>query len=645
MIKLSINTELVTPHGSFDYDESTAKLLGSSPYLDDLSLFIREVTQNSWDARIKTKPVNDINFEIELGAFNKSQSNIFKETIFNGDAYANMLVEKLVSATKEGNPFIIVRDSGTVGLEGPTEANLAREGKNNFISFVRNIGQSRHDPNDGGTYGFGKAVFFKYSDARTFITYTRTHDENGKLVSRIIGMTLDKENMPPNVICTGRHWWGVKPATDVNYNQPLSGDNADLLATQIGFKKYKPEQTGTSVLIISPKFPFDNTSIHLSSPEGRNTVANAIGETLNAWYWPRIMGSGDRNGKIIPSIICDGKILEVSAATEMSPLNLYATAFEEIQGIINNPEHITNPLVSLKEIKNIRSGDVYGYLAIFKAHIIERPAYSAKLLKERHPLSGLMWGADARPATSSHVALVRNQGQIIRYLETTPSTRPSQEYGAVFYLHPKGRNAAEINLEIRKSEQAAHDDWSTTASPRAAFIIRKITELIENFVAPVDVNQINGFGRTGRVSLMLAVLWGDGDGPGGIDPPITPPKPTTGSSNSKKIKSEFKLGFYNNKKCIFVEALIPKDLKADDSIEASISTRNEISGSDDETSQRAIGWFNNLLSQTTPSKDNQISSTSKLVLTKDIIGKKVTLIVLNAEKHGLSVDLILNAKN
>jgi len=645
MIKLSINTEHVTPHGSFDYNESTSKLLGSSPYLDDLSLFIREVTQNSWDARIKTKPVNDINFEIELGVFNKLQSNIFKESIFNGDAYANKLIEKLVLATKEGSPFIIVRDSGTVGLEGPTEANLAREGKNNFISFVRNIGQSKHDPNDGGTYGFGKAVFFKYSDARTFITYTRTHDENGKLVSRIIGMTLDKESMPTNIVCTGRHWWGVKPAADATYNQPLSGNNADLLATQIGFKKYKTEETGTSVIIISPKFPFDNTSINLSSQEDRNTVANAIGETLNAWYWPRIMGSGDRNGKIIHSIICDGKVVETPATMGISPLDLYATAFEEIQEIINNPEHKKNDSVFLKEIKNIRSGDIYGYLAIFKSLKKERPAYSAKLLKERHPLSGLMWGSEARPASSNHVALIRNQGQVIRYLETTPSTKPAQEYGAVFYLHPKGRNASEINLEIRKSEQASHDDWSMTASPRASFIIKKITELIENYIAPIDNNINSGLGRTGRVSLMLAGLWGDGDAAGGIDTPTTPNTSTQGSASTKKVKSEFKLGYYQKKKCILVETTIPKDLKIGDSIEASISTRNEITGSDDETNQRAIGWFNNFSTQSAPSQDNQITSSSKLILNKDIIGKKVTLIVLNAEKHGLAIDLILNTKN
>jgi hypothetical protein len=256
-----------------------------------------------------------------------------------------------------------------------------------------------------------------------------------------------------------------------------------------------------------------------------------------------------------------------------------------------------------------------------------------------------MWGSEARPGASNHVALIRNQGQVICYLETTPCTKPSQEYGAVFYLNPKGKNADEINLEIRKSEQAAHDNWSTTVSPRAAFIIRKITDLIEKFVAPVDVNKKNGFGRTGRVSLMLAGLWGDGDADGGTDRPTKPRSSTSGSSTSKKIKSEFKLGYYQNKKCILVETTIPKDLKVGDIIEASISTRNEISGSDDETNQRALGWFNNLLTQTDPSQDNQISSSYKLVLSKDIIGKKLTLIVLNAEKHGLAIDLILNTNN
>jgi len=643
MTKLSINTEKVTPLGGFKYDSSINKLLGSSPNLDDLSLFIREVAQNSWDARVKKEKVNDIKFEIEVATFTKTNSEAFKNNVFTGDEYAEKLIDLLVNATSEAQPYIVIRDIGTVGLNGPTEANQEDdEGKNNFISFVRNIGQDKHDENDGGTYGFGKSVFFRYSTTRTFITYTRTHDEKGNLVSRLMGMTLNKECIPSAMKCTGRHWWGVKPPNNVeDYNQPVTGDQADQLALSIGFRKYMPDETGTSVLLISPSFPFDNQKISLKSSEGRKIIATAMAETLNAWYWPRMMGSGDKTGKINSTVICDKQIIELPSLDQLRPLDLYTTAFEQIQIKIASPTAETNPQVFLREIIHGTSREMYGYLAIFKATKAERPPFAIQQLKERHPLAGMMWGSsDGRVASSNHVALIRNQGQVIRYLETTPCNRPTQEYGAVFFLHPTGINASEINKEVKASEQAAHDDWSTTKSKRANFIIRKITELIEEYVAP-NTNQNNaGLGSTGRVSLMLADLWGDGEAHGGnkddvIDPPPPPPPP----SDKLTIKSEFKHGLYDGKKCIFVEATIPKSAKINANVDAYISTRNEISGSTDETKTRTLGWFNGDMDPSNPSKNIPISRNESLLITQDVIGKKVILVVHNASQHGLSIEL------
>lgn len=641
MSKLSIFTEVINPLGGFDFMQAT-RLLGV-PNLDDYSQFVRETAQNSWDARRDKDGKDDVHYSISIGALTVAQAKTFSTSVFTGDKKADELITQLKEKTAEGKAFVIVRDIGTAGLVGPTEADVGGK-KRNFVSFVRNIGQDSHANTDGGGFGFGKSVFFRFSGAKTLITYSHTVDEHGKAVARLMGMTLNRDCFEQHH-CTGRHWWGVKPASaKTEFNQPLTGDQADALAAAIGFQPFGKNETGTAVMIIDPVFQsMDKEGNPAATAQGRATLAEAFRESLVAWYWPRLMGSGEQNGKLICEIKHDEKTIKLSDSMEDCPFKYYAFAFEQIQKKIADPSFVPDPQTYLKEVR--WKDESYGYLAVFKTNKEERPIFVTESLVFNHPLASLLWSTGDAPAISNHVALIRGPGQVIRYTEMASCSRPSQEYGAVFFLHPTGPKAEEIKSEVKNSEPAAHDEWSVVKSPRAAKILQTVRGLVTQYVSPASTSNTGSSGRMGRVALALGSLWGAGEAAGGTttDGPGPRPDPTPSDRLPKgTLKFNSRLGKYDSQKCVFVEVAIPKIIGSATKIEVNVTARllgGESTEIDDEQSGKVIGWFNNPDKE--PTKKALLSADKDLEIVKDIIGRKVLLIIRNAENFGLTVEINL----
>jgi hypothetical protein len=469
-------------------------------------------------------------------------------------------------------------------------------------------------------------------------------DEHGKAVARLMGMTLNRDCFEQHH-CTGRHWWGVKPASaKTEFNQPLTGDQADALAAAIGFQPFGKNETGTAVMIIDPVFQsMDKEGNPAATAQGRATLAEAFRESLVAWYWPRLMGSGEQNGKLICEIKHDEKTIKLSDSMEDCPFKYYAFAFEQIQKKIADPSFVPDPQTYLKEVR--WKDESYGYLAVFKTNKEERPIFVTESLVFNHPLASLLWSTGDAPAISNHVALIRGPGQVIRYTEMASCSRPSQEYGAVFFLHPTGPKAEEIKSEVKNSEPAAHDEWSVVKSPRAAKILQTVRGLVTQYVSPASTSNTGSSGRMGRVALALGSLWGAGEAAGGTttDGPGPRPDPTPSDRLPKgTLKFNSRLGKYDSQKCVFVEVAIPKIIGSATKIEVNVTARllgGESTEIDDEQSGKVIGWFNNPDKE--PTKKALLSADKDLEIVKDIIGRKVLLIIRNAENFGLTVEINL----
>ncbi|RME54817.1 MAG: hypothetical protein D6795_03780, partial [Deltaproteobacteria bacterium] len=80
--------------------------------------------------------------------------------------------------------FLAVEDEGTRGLEGdPSQyEDDARDARNDFYYFWRNIGRSRKESTDRGRWGLGKTVFARASRLNAFFGLTVRHSDHSPLL-------------------------------------------------------------------------------------------------------------------------------------------------------------------------------------------------------------------------------------------------------------------------------------------------------------------------------------------------------------------------------------------------------------------------------------------------------------------------------
>jgi hypothetical protein len=518
-MSLSIFSEKVQASGTFNI-QVFSDLLGR-PMIDRMSVFVRETAQNSWDARLGTN--SDVDFSIEIGTFSATRSKKLKNEVFPFAKHAKELTENIHTYCDTGKPYVIVRDSGTIGLAGPTEANVEGS-RRNFTSFIRNVGQDEGASTTsgrGGTFGFGKTVFFRVSKPLTFISYSRTVDANDKPISRIMGVSLGRITGTLYKY-TGRHWWGVPPSNqelENDFNQPLTGKEADELAASIGFKQYGHKESGTSVMVIGPDFGLNSEHKLWESQEGRSKIAELIYETLGFWYWPRSMGGGEMDGKLVISVLSESKKHLLNAKEAKYPIALFADCLEALQANLKgNTEAANNLLVKVFEVRGKKQR--IGLLAIAKRVYRHRESHSINLV-ENHPLREIIEGLQGdgsnqhTPPLCHHIALIREPGQVIRYLPTAECSQNGMEYAGVFLLAPNGQDKDEIRSSIKRSEPPSHDDWSKEEY-WARLAISDISRNAAAFVAPLSSTQGGISDRAGKVSLLLSSLWSSGEGLGGL---------------------------------------------------------------------------------------------------------------------------------
>src|SRR5207244_3909548 len=153
MRPLDLCSEVSPPTGGLA-SEGVQNQLGR-PHLDRLSLLVREAVQNSWDARAGDSVVE---FGLSCWAMTRSQRSVLHDAVFRNEPSGLELRRHIAG---EGEFYVIaVYDRGTVGLEGPTRADIVTQSgqRTDFADFMHNIGQPPDRRFGGGTYGFGKTA-------------------------------------------------------------------------------------------------------------------------------------------------------------------------------------------------------------------------------------------------------------------------------------------------------------------------------------------------------------------------------------------------------------------------------------------------------------------------------------------------------
>ncbi|OHV43331.1 hypothetical protein BCD48_28480 [Pseudofrankia sp. BMG5.36] len=323
---------------------------------------------------------------------------------------------------------LMVTDSGTHGLHGPTRADVSADGPTDFVNFVRNIGRDETRHLGAGTYGFGKGILYEASSCSTIVLFTRSTDD-GEPVSRFMALALGSAYARPEdgQRFTGRHFWGEPNAT--TGAEPVVGKAAEDLAASLGMTRIPSDRTGTALMVLAPKLD--------AGQDLRDIVARVAAAA--SWHaWPHDMGVLTGGPSIDFGLSCDGDPVPLPPR-DQGVLRHYTSAYRLAQayyrGDIEKGEHGPHTVTEICSERPARR------LGVLVSRGFERAPKSPSNLLEAPP-------ADLE----NSIALMRNPRFVVKYLEIGV---PNSTAGAagVFVVDP------DLNDDFARSEPVTHDDW------------------------------------------------------------------------------------------------------------------------------------------------------------------------------------------
>lgn len=434
--------------------EGFRRLLGR-PALGLLQTVIREALQNSIDA---TLPDRGPRVLLKSRILRGSEFEALRDALFSslpGDTDAIALRDELAG---ECLKVFEIADFGTSGLAGATRADVVADGPEDpdFVNFMRNVGAARDTHQGGGTYGYGKTSLYALSRHSTILVDSQTTC-NGTAVRRVMGCrlsgTFDATEGDVRKRFTGRHWWGRLDST--SGIEPLEGDEAVRLATALGLPERDTLETGTTIMIISPRLDDDQEG------EKRLPVGPHLLETVLWNFWPRMCRDTPGPRKLSVSIQADGDDVIVPDPEDYPPLDHFARALSEVRsggGQVVSSQRPIRDLGRLSLVKGLRS--------------------------DRYPAA--LRADSPFPRQSSHIALMRPVELVVKYVEGEAFSDARFEWGGVFVCSDDD----EVEAAFADAEPPAHDDWIPVNLPKGrsrTYLnvgLKRINEAARTFANP-----------------------------------------------------------------------------------------------------------------------------------------------------------------
>ncbi|MGW6720143.1 hypothetical protein [Streptomyces sp. NPDC054995] len=430
------------------------------PELDLLTILVRESAQNSWDARIPDHP-DPVDYRIDLSTVSPAHAGAWRELLLAGAPSQREHFPLRETLRRGSIPIMAVSDRGTRGLGGPTRADSFAV-ERDFVSFIRNIGEPRDTALGGGTYGFGKGIFYVLSNTGTILVHSRCRTAQGGYETRLIGCTLWKsygaEEANGQRRYTGRHWWGDNSSDVV---EPLTGREADSAVRSLGLRPFGAEETGTTVVVIDP-------ALDGLTPSG---AADYLADTI-AWHlWPKMISMSGQPAAMRFSVSCDGDNRPVPDPRETRPLNMFVAAYERMTGSDGNRLYCKSPKRFL------------GRLGLEKRIMPPlEPSHASRMVGIEDIVH--------------HICLMRPAELVVTYRPGPKPPSVNQGYAGVF------RADESMDEVYAKAEPPTHDAWNPQSleRPESTFVhstFRRITEALENLLS------LGGTARSGSSNVAL----------------------------------------------------------------------------------------------------------------------------------------------
>lgn len=252
-----------------------------------LDLLTREAIQNSLDAKLDNSTSVDVEINISKFDENKLANSI--------EPFGNMLLEKYKN--QKLDTFISFSDTNTTGLIGPK--NMSEVINNNygkFINLIFNIGKAQTMENAGGSWGYGKTVYYR-AGIGLVIFYSRIKNNDNYESRMVISLVEDEgntiipsyrnESRPK----TGIMWFGRKNDEFDQLNPITNEDEIEQILEIFQLKSFDGDSTGTKVIIpfIDEKKLLDDTNKDDNILPWNDSVDKYIKVAVQRWYAPRLM--------------------------------------------------------------------------------------------------------------------------------------------------------------------------------------------------------------------------------------------------------------------------------------------------------------------------------------------------------------------
>lgn len=422
------------------------------PRLDALQVLVREAFQNSWDAHDTAR--GQVRAAVDGWIATKDQIELLSQRVFAELPQKGLSLEPLL---RQGLTLLSISDRGTTGLGGPTRADCPRAPgeSGDFVGFLRNIGSALTKELGGGTFGYGKAIFYNVSVPSTICVYTRC-TYRGESTSRFIAAGLGGDFQIDQGASmgqyTGRHWWG---RLDDLVVEPVLGVEADALANGLNMDRdFELHEHGTTILIIAPRF-------------GERTPVAAMRFMAEAilWnFWPKMLPGPTGVSPMQFFLSWNDEEVSLPAPAAYPPLNVFVEAMKRLKAQDKG---------ACTAIESLRPKRHLGVLALVKRPTLQRKrlALGEEVLEPIGPLA-------------HHVALMRHPELVVRYVAGPQLATDMMEYGGVFLVDEA------LDRVFAQAEPPTHDDWvadNLEERHHKVFVrvaSKRIDEVLKEYVAP-----------------------------------------------------------------------------------------------------------------------------------------------------------------
>ncbi len=447
-----------------------------SSHLGLASLLVRETVQNSWDAQDHNRPAGvPVEWRADGRTASGSELDVLRRFLPVGDlggfdrgrddgSVGLRHPADVLDATRTSAQVLIISDRWTVGLSGPTRAGVdwkpVRSGRpwpdgvQRFAYFIRNTGRPRAavGEGDGGSYGIGKSVLWRSSLCGTILVHSRTTDEDGDPVDRVIGAVHGADFTEEGRQYTGRHFAGRLSGTAGRHLiEPVTGAEARRFAIDMQLPDYPDGSFGTSVVILAPRFAG-------SGPAAMSRIRDAA-----RWQvWPKFTrGIRDADGPsdMAVAVSWQGADLDIPDPDDDPELQPYVHALRHAAaGRALSPRE--DRPASDHRIECGSPRKQLGWLRIRKA--ITENAYHVTddvtgTEDPDDPEQDVASPAPFDAGPHGHVALIRRKPLLlVKYLDLPDEIAGEHGAHAGVFL---SADDEEVERALTAAEPPAHDDW------------------------------------------------------------------------------------------------------------------------------------------------------------------------------------------